>query len=105
MLKKPSLEPRTKNEQEEIMPNKSHEPYRMYSPSLDAMMREVVHTLGNIDFANEIELDKVEKSAVEPKLKEYIKDKIRASHREKREPYVDLLDRFRRQQYRQSFAA
>jgi hypothetical protein len=79
MLKKPSLEPRTKNEQEEIMPNKSHEPYRMYSPSLDAMMREVLHTLGNIDFANEIELDKVEKSAVEPKLKEYIKDKIRAS--------------------------
>jgi hypothetical protein len=87
------------------MPNNSHKPYRMYSPSLDAMMREVLHTLGNIDFVNEIELDKVEESAVEPKLKEYIKDKIRASHQEKREPYVDLLDRLRRQQYRQSFAA
>ena len=51
------------------MQNMSHRPYRMYSPSLDAMMREVLHTLGDIDFAAEVELENVEVSARDPKLK------------------------------------
>ena len=49
------------------MPNMSHQTYRMYSPSLDAMMREVLHTLGDIDFAAEVELENVEVSARDPK--------------------------------------
>jgi hypothetical protein len=87
------------------MPNKFQHTYRMYSPSLDAMMREVLHTLGDIDFAAEVELENVEESAREEKLKEHIKSKIRAAHRERRQPYVDLLETLRRQQHRQSFAA
>ena len=87
------------------MPNKSRQNYRMYSPSLDAMMREVLHTLGDIDFAAEVELENVEVSARDLKLKKHIKGKIRAAHRERRQPYVDLVDTLRRQQHRQSFAA
>jgi hypothetical protein len=87
------------------MPNKPHQICRMYSPSLDAMMREVLHTLGDINFAAEVELENIEARALNPKLKEQIKGKIRAAHREKRQPHVDLLETLRRQQYRQSFAA
>ena len=87
------------------MPNMSHQTYRMYSPSLDAMMREVLHTLGDIDFAAEVELEKVEVSARDPKLNEHLKSKIRAAHWERRQPYLDLLETLRRQQHRQSFAA
>jgi len=82
-----------------------HRPYRMYSPSLDAMMREVLHTLGDIDFAAEVELEKVEVSARDPKLNEHLKSKIRAAHWERRQPYVELLETLRRQQHRQSLAA
>jgi hypothetical protein len=42
------------------MPGNASHNIRMYSPSLDAMMKEVVRTLGNIDFEHEIELDRVE---------------------------------------------
>jgi len=77
----------------------------MYSPSLDAMIREVLHTLGDIDFAAEVELENVEVSARDLKLKKHIKGKIRAAHRERRQPYVDLVDTLRRQHHRQSFAA
>jgi hypothetical protein len=87
------------------MHNMSHRPYRMYSPSLGAMMRELLHTLGDIDFAAEVELENVEVSARDPKLKEHIKSQIRAAHWERRQPYVDLLETLRRQQHRQSFSA
>jgi hypothetical protein len=87
------------------MSDNFNETYRMYSPSLDSMMREVLHTLGNIDFATEVELDNVQMKALDPKLKEYIKGKIRAAHWEKRQPHVDLLETLRRQQHSQSFAA
>jgi hypothetical protein len=87
------------------MRNISSQAYRMYSPSLDAMMREVLHTLGDIDFAAEVELENVEVSARDPKRIEHIKSQIRAAHRERRQPYVDLLETLRRQQHRQSFSA
>ena len=87
------------------MPNKPRQTYSMGSPGLGAMMREVLHTLGDIDFAAEVELDNAEVSARDPKLREHIKGTIRAAHREKRQPYVDLLATLRRRQHRQPFAA
>ena len=83
----------------------SHWPNHMHSPSLDAMMREVLHTLGDIDFAAEVELENAEVSDRDPKLREHIKSKIIVAHWERRQPYVDLLESLRRRQHRQSFAA
>jgi len=68
-------------------------------PSIDAVMREVLHTLGNIDFENELELDKVDRNVADEDLKRYIKEKIRAAHRERRQPYVDLLNGLRRRRH------
>jgi len=78
---------------------------RMYSPNIDSMMREVLHMLGNIDFQHEVEMEKLEKSSTDQELKKYIKEKIRAAYRERREPYVSLLTELRKQQHRLSFAA
>ena len=79
--------------------------YRMYSPSLNVMMKEVARTLGNIDFEHQVELEKVEKSASAEETKQYIREKLRASHCERRQPYVDLLNQLWMQQRGQSFAA
>ncbi|KLK91631.1 hypothetical protein AA309_19100 [Microvirga vignae] len=87
------------------MPNTAPQTYRVDSPSLETMIQEVLHTLGNIDFAAEANLEKVEASALSSNLKDHTKTKIRAAHWEKRQPYVDLLETLRRQQYRQSCAA
>ena len=78
---------------------------RMYSPGLDLMMKEVARTLGQIDFEQQVELEKVEKSASANELKQYIGERLRAAHRERRQPYVDLLNQLWTQQRGQSFAA
>jgi hypothetical protein len=105
MLMPPSLGPRRKNKQEEIMPITPNQTYRMYSPNLSSMMREVLHTLGDIDFQYDVELEKIENTSRDEDLKSTIRKKIQAAHRQKRQPYVDLVESLRRQQYRQSFAA
>lgn len=73
------------------------------SPSIDSMMRDVLHMLGNIDFEHEVELDKLEKSSTDQELKLYIRKKIRAAYEERREPYVALLTMLRQRQHRLSF--
>ena len=87
------------------MSNHASQQYRMYSPSLDLMMKEVARTLGNIDFEHQVELEKVERSASGKELKQYIREKLRAAHHERRQPYVDLLNQLWMQQRGQSFAA
>ncbi len=75
------------------------------TPSIDAMMREVLHMLGNIDFEYEVELDKADLHASSEDVKEHIKKRIRAAHHERREPYVELLTILRQQQHRLALAA
>ena len=87
------------------MSNYANQQSRMYSPSLDLMMKEVARTLGHIDFDHQVELEKVEKSASAKELKQYIREKLRAAHHERRQPYVDLLNQLWMQQRGQSFAA
>jgi len=73
------------------------------TPSIDSMMREVLHRLGDIDVEYEIQLDELERSSADQELKAHIGRKIRAAHRERREPYVELLASLRRRQHRLSF--
>lgn len=85
-----------------------HTPHQMdhlHSLNLTAMMREVAHTLGNIDFAAEVELENADARVLDPMLKEHIKGKIRAAHSEKRQPYLGLLETLRWQQHRQFFTS
>jgi hypothetical protein len=72
------------------------------SPSIDSMMREVLHMLGNIDFEHEVQLEEIEKHTADQELKRSIRKKVVAAHRERREPYVELLAQLRQRQHRQS---
>jgi hypothetical protein len=76
---------------------------RMYSPELQAMMWEILRTLGQIDADHNLRLDEIERSETEEELKEYVRRKLTAAHRERREPYVNRLEELRRQQHLQSF--
>ncbi|QRM35772.1 hypothetical protein [Microvirga sp. VF16] len=87
------------------MSNCASHQYRMYSSSLDLMMKEVARTLGNIDFEHQVELEKIERSASTKELKQYIRERLRAAHLERRQPYVALLNQLWMQQRGQSFAA
>jgi hypothetical protein len=90
---------------EETMSSCDSQQSRMYSPGLDLMMKEVARTLGQIDFEHQVELDNVEESDSSKELKQYISERLRAAHRERRQPYVELLNQLWMQQRGQSFAA
>lgn len=71
--------------------------------SIDTMMREVLHRLGDIDFQYEVELNKAEMNGSDQELKDHLKRRIRAAHHERREPYVELLATLRQRQHRLSY--
>jgi hypothetical protein len=51
-------------------------------------------------------VDKVDGSTAAAELKQYVREKLRTLHRERRQPHVDLLNRLQMQQRgRPSFAA
>ncbi|WP_162820737.1 hypothetical protein [Microvirga calopogonii] len=87
------------------MSNHASQQYRRYSPGLDLMMKEVARTLGHIDLEHQVELEKVENSASAKEIKQSIREKLVVAHRERRQPYVDLLNQLWMQQRGQSFAA
>lgn len=66
-------------------------PIRVYPPHLQPMMQETLRTLANIDFEHEMEVTRLVESTVAPALKSGIMQKLVARHRERREPYVQLL--------------
>jgi hypothetical protein len=78
---------------------------RLHSSSICSIIREVLHIIGNTDFQNEFDLDRVEQGVMDEALKQYIKRTIRAVHQRKRQPYIDLLNELRMQRSHQSFAA
>ncbi len=76
-----------------------------YSSTLESMMREVRHTLGNIDFQREAELEKLKASSADLRVEEHIEKRLLARYQEKREPYMQVLAGLRRRQQRQALAA
>jgi hypothetical protein len=70
--------------------------YLAHTPTADAMMSEVLNTLKNIDLQHDAELQQLENSGTDDELKNDIRAKLVAKHREKREPYVELLTELRK---------
>lgn len=83
----------------------SHSPRQRFSPSVASMIREVLHTLGNIDCQHQLELDRLETSNTDQSLKNDIRNKLVLRHHERRKPYVELLTVLRQQQHRLAQAA
>jgi hypothetical protein len=62
------------------MPKHSIARDRLPAPSIHSIIREVLHIIGNSDFQNDLELDRVEKGVPDEELRQYIKKHIRAAH-------------------------
>ncbi len=69
--------------------------YNAYSPEVYSVIREVLHTIGDIDYQHEAEIHKADKNSSDEEIKKYIKQKIRAAHQRKRQPYIELLNTLR----------
>lgn len=79
--------------------------HSVHSPTLESALREVLHTLGNIDFQHAAEMERLEASQADRRAKKHVRQVLLARHRERREPYVELIAGFRQQRHRQALAA
>jgi hypothetical protein len=70
---------------------------RMYPPELQPMIQDTLHTLANIDFEHETDVARLIESSMSPALKASVMQKLVVRHRERREPYVQLLTSLRAQ--------
>ena len=70
--------------------------YRADAPTVDSMIDEALLTLKSLDIQHDAELEQLEKSGINEELKNDIRAKLLAKHRERREPYVELLTELRK---------
>ena len=64
---------------------------RMYPSNLQPLLQALLATLANIDFEYEREREKLNKSSTDINLKIRILERLKAQHRERREPYIRQL--------------
>ena len=64
---------------------------RTYSPDLQPLLQSLLCTLADIEFDYERELERVSGSSSDSRVKVLVLEKLRARHRERREPYVQQL--------------
>jgi hypothetical protein len=64
---------------------------RMYSPNLQPLLQNLLSALADIDFDYELEREKLSNAAPDVNLKIKALEKLRARHRERREPYIQQL--------------
>lgn len=71
----------------------THEPSppRMYSPTLQPLLQSLLATLADIDFEFERDRERLCATTSDANLKIRILEKLKAQHRERREPYIQQL--------------
>ena len=78
---------------------------RLHSSSIYSIIREILHTIGNIDFQTEFDLDRVEQGVTDEELKHYIKQTSAPRISGNASRMLTFCMSFRRQRPHQSFAA
>jgi hypothetical protein len=63
----------------------------LYSAKVQPLMQEVLRRLADIDFEHDAALGRLEASSEDAKLKGQLAERLKARHRERREPYVRML--------------
>jgi hypothetical protein len=64
---------------------------RIYSPDLQPLVQTLLSTLADIDFNYEIERERLNNTSPDINLKLNALEKLKARHRERREPYIQQL--------------
>jgi hypothetical protein len=62
-----------------------------YRASILPLMQTMLATLGDLDFAHERELRRIDASSSDAALKAQLRGQLEDRHRERREPYVQQL--------------
>ena len=70
--------------------------YRADAPTVYSLIDKALLTLKSLDIQHDAELEQLEKSGIDEELKNDIRAKLLAKHRERREPYVELLTELRK---------
>lgn len=93
MLSLPNVEADTGN-------NDAERP--LYSAEPQHLIQELVRNLSHIDSEYNLRMNSLERSSTNDDLKPYIAQRLRAAHRERREPYVRQLEALRAQHHNSS---
>ena len=64
---------------------------KIYSPTYQPLLQSLLATLADIDFDYEKERDKLSKNAPDSNIRIRALEKLKARHRERREPYIRQL--------------
>ena len=71
--------------------------HRVYPPNLQSLLQSLLKTLADIDFEFEQECERVHAAVQQIDLREYLLEKLREKHGERRRPYVEHLSVLQRQ--------
>jgi hypothetical protein len=63
----------------------------LYSSKVQPMMQDVLRRLADIDFEHDVALGRLAESSADAGLKGQLAERLKARHRERREPYVRML--------------
>jgi hypothetical protein len=63
----------------------------LYPSNVQPLMQEVLRRLADIDFEHDVALGRLEASSEDAGLKRHLAERLKARHRERREPYVRML--------------
>ena len=74
----------------------------LYSAEPQRLIQELVRNLSHIDSEYNLRMSSLERSSTDDDLKPYIAQRLRAAHRERREPYVRQLEALWAQQQNSS---
>jgi hypothetical protein len=77
------------------MPISARSAYSAYSIQVHAVVREVLHVIGEIDYQHEADVNRADETSSDEQVKNFIMQKIRAAHQRRRQPYIDLLNNLR----------
>jgi hypothetical protein len=72
----------------------------MSSPEVDAAIDDLLRAISDIDFHHKSDLNRIEQNVADEELKSYLISSKQYEYQLNRQPYVDLLNKLRRQQYR-----
>lgn len=66
-------------------------PPRTYPPALQPLLKNLLGTLADIDFDYERERERASRTTQDPNLRIRVLERLRARHRERRQPYLQQL--------------
>jgi hypothetical protein len=64
---------------------------KMYSSNIQPLLQSLLSTLADIDFDYELERERLSNSSPDSHLKIKALEKLKARHRDRREPYIQQL--------------